>query len=83
MKSFMYTSLNIIRTIKSSKIRWTEYVENTGKERFAYKVLVEKREQSRPLGRPRNRWEDGIKTDFVEIRWERMDWIQLAQYREQ
>jgi hypothetical protein len=52
-------------------------------ERYAYKVLVEKPGKSRPLGRPKHRWDDSIKTDCVEISWEGMDWIQLAQYREQ
>jgi hypothetical protein len=39
-----------------------------------------KSEGKRPLGRPRNRWEDNIKIDVREIRWGSMDWIPLAQH---
>jgi hypothetical protein len=44
---------------------------------------VRKPEGKRPLGRPRRRWEDSIKTDLREIGWGGMDWIDLAQYRDQ
>jgi hypothetical protein len=50
-----------------------------GEERKLYKVLVEKREGKRPLGRPRCRWEDGIRIDIREIGLGDVDWIQLAQ----
>jgi hypothetical protein len=48
------------------------------KTRSEYKVLVGKPEGKIPLGRPRRRWEDNIKTDLNEIRWEVVDWIHLA-----
>jgi hypothetical protein len=44
-------------------------------------VLVGKPEGKRPLGRPRRRWEDNIKTDLQEVRGRRGDWIELAQDR--
>jgi hypothetical protein len=44
---------------------------------------VGKREGKRPLGRPRHRWVDNIKMDFREIEWGGMDWIDLAQDRDQ
>jgi hypothetical protein len=51
-------------------------------ERNVYKVLMGKSEGKRPLGRPRRRWEDGIRIDPTEIGWGRVDWIQLAQDRD-
>jgi hypothetical protein len=47
-----------------------------------YKASVGKPERNRPLGRPRRRWEDGIRMDFREIGWGSVDWIQLAQDRD-
>jgi hypothetical protein len=47
--------------------------------RNVYRVLVGKPEGKRPLGRPRRRWEDGIKMDLREIGWEGVEWIHLAQ----
>jgi hypothetical protein len=49
----LYSSPNIIRQIKSSRMRWVEHVERMGDERNAYKVLMGKSEGKRPLGRPR------------------------------
>ena len=49
-----------------------------GKRRGVYRVLVGKPEGKRPLGRPRRRWEDNIKTDLQEVGCGGMDWIQLA-----
>jgi hypothetical protein len=54
-----------------------------GEKRNAYRILVGKPERKRPLGRPRSRWEDNIKIDLREIRWGGMDWIDLAQDRDQ
>jgi hypothetical protein len=49
---------------------------------ISVKVLVGKPEGKRPFGRPRRRWEDGIRTDLREIGWGRVEWIQLAQDRD-
>jgi hypothetical protein len=55
-----------------------------GDKRNAYRILVGKLERKRPLGRPRRRWEDNIRMDLVrEIGWGGMDWIDLAQDRDQ
>jgi hypothetical protein len=54
-----------------------------GEKRNAYRILVGKPEGKRPLGRPRRRWEDNIRMDVGEIRWGGMDWIDLAQDRDQ
>ena len=53
-----------------------------GERRGAYRVLVEKPEGKRPLGRPRHRWEDNIKMDLQEVGLEGTDWINLAQDRD-
>jgi hypothetical protein len=49
-----------------------------GEKRHAYRVLVGKPERTRPLRRPRLRWKDNIKVDLKEMRWECLDWINLA-----
>jgi hypothetical protein len=49
-----------------------------GETRNAYRILVEKPERMRPLGRPRRRWVDNINMDLGEIGWDGMDWIKLA-----
>jgi hypothetical protein len=54
-----------------------------GEKRNAYRILVGKPERRRPLGRPRHRWVDNIKIDFREIEWGDVDWIDLAQDRDQ
>jgi hypothetical protein len=53
-----------------------------GEERNVYRVLMGKPEEKRPLGRPRHRWEDGIRMDLREIGWMNVDWLQLAQDRD-
>jgi hypothetical protein len=53
-----------------------------GEGRNVYRVLVGKPEGRRPLGRPRRRWEDGIKMDLEEIVWGGVEWIYLAQDRD-
>jgi hypothetical protein len=53
-----------------------------GEGRNVYRVLVGRPEGKRPLGRPRHRWEDGIKMDLREIGWGGVEWIHLAQDRD-
>jgi hypothetical protein len=54
-----------------------------GEKRNAYRILVGKPEGKKPLGRPRRRWVDNIRMDLGEIGWDGMDWIDLAQDRDQ
>jgi hypothetical protein len=54
-----------------------------GEKRNIYRTLVGKPEGKRPLGRPRPRWADNIKMDLREIGWGSMEWIDLAQDRDQ
>jgi hypothetical protein len=62
----LYSSPNIIRQIKSRRMRCAGHVACMG-ERNVYSVLMGKPEGKRPLGRPRSRWEDGIRMDLREI----------------
>jgi hypothetical protein len=64
----LYSSPHI-RQIKSRRMRWVGQVACIGEGRNVYTVLVGKPEGKRPLGRPRCRWEDGIKMDLREIGW--------------
>jgi hypothetical protein len=57
----LYLSLNIIRMIKSSRMRWVGHVACMGENRNPYKIVVGKPEGKIPLGRPRHGWEDNIK----------------------
>jgi hypothetical protein len=75
----LYSSPNIIRQIKSSRMRRTGHVARMGEEINVYKVLVGKPEGKRPLGSPRRRWKDGIRIDLREIGGGSVEWIQLAQ----
>jgi hypothetical protein len=78
----LYSSSNIIRQIKSRRMRWAERVERVGEETNVYKVLMGKPEGKRPLGKPRRRWEDGITMDLREIGCGSVDWVQLTRDRD-
>ncbi|KAJ4449259.1 hypothetical protein ANN_00656 [Periplaneta americana] len=78
----LYSSPDIIRNIKSRRLRWAGHVARMGESRNAYRVLVGRPEGIKPLGRPRRRWEDNIKMDLREVRYDDRDWINLAQDRD-
>ena len=61
----MYRSPNIVRIIKSRRLKWAGHVEEEGKSPF--KILTDTPTAKRPLGRPIRRWEDNIRMDFKEI----------------
>jgi hypothetical protein len=65
----LYSSPNIIRHIKSRRMRWAGHVARVGEQRKVYRVLVRKPEGKSPLGRPKRRWEDWIRMDLREIGW--------------
>jgi hypothetical protein len=60
----LFPTTNIVRVIKSRRMRWAGHVARMGEMRGVYRILVEKPEGKRPLGRPRRRWEDNIKMDI-------------------
>jgi hypothetical protein len=64
-----YSSPDIIRQIRSRRMRWAGHVARMGEGRNVYRVLVRKREGKRQLGRPRRRWEDNIRIYLREIGW--------------
>jgi hypothetical protein len=74
----LYSSPNIVKVIKSRRLRWDGHVARIGEEGGVYRVLVGKPEGKRPLGRPRRRWED-IRMELQELGCGGMDWIGLAQ----
>ena len=78
----LYSSPNIVRVIKSRRMMWAGHMAYMGEERGVYRVLVGKPEGKRPLGRPRRRWVDNIRTDLQEVGCGYMDWIGLAQNRD-
>jgi len=78
----LYCSPNVIRVIKSRRMRWAGHVARMGEMRGNTGFLVGKPERKRPVGRPRPRWEDNIKMDLQEVECGGMDWIDLAQDRD-
>ena len=64
---FILTSPNIVRVVKSRRMRWAGHVARMGEGRGVHRVLIGKSEGKRPLGRPRRTWEDNIKMDLQEV----------------
>ena len=78
----LYSLPNIVRVVKSRRMRWAGHVARMGEDRVVQSVLVGNPEGKRPLGRPRRRWEDNIKMDLQEVGGGRGDWMELAQDRD-
>ncbi|KAJ4427320.1 hypothetical protein ANN_24940 [Periplaneta americana] len=74
----LYSSSDIIRNIKSRRLRWTGHVARMGESRNAYRVLVWEAGGKRSLGRSRRRWEGNIKLDLRKLGYDGRDWINLA-----
>jgi hypothetical protein len=77
----LHSSPNIIRVIKSKRMRVVGHVARMGEKIGVYRILVGRPGGGRPLGRPRRRWEDNIKIDLQDVGRD-MDWIELAQDRD-
>jgi hypothetical protein len=77
----LYCLPNIVRVVKSRRMRLAGHVARMGEGRGVYRVLVGKPEGKRPLGRPRRRWEGNIKLDLQEVGGDG-DWMELAQDRD-
>jgi hypothetical protein len=73
----------IIRIIKSKRMRWAGHAARMREKRNAYRIFVGKPEGNIPLRRPRRRWMGNIKIDFREIGWDGVNWIDVAQDRDQ
>ena len=78
----LYSSPNIVRVIKSRRMRWAGHVACMCEEGEVYRVLVGKPEGRSPLGKPRRRWVDNIKMYLQEVGCGYVDWIGLAQDRD-
>jgi len=78
----LYSSPNIVRVIKSRRIRWAGHVARMGEKTGVYRVLVGKLEGRRPMGRPWRRWVDNIRMDLQEVGRGYMEWIGLDQDRD-
>jgi hypothetical protein len=72
------SSQNIIRQVKSRRMRWAGHAACMGEERNVYRVLMGKTEGKRPLGRPSRRREDGIRMDLREIGRGSVDWLRIG-----
>ena len=79
----LYSSPNIIKNLKSRRLRWAGHVARMEQFRNAYRVLVGNSESKRPLGRPRRGWENTINMDLREVGCDRRDWIALAEDKDQ
>ena len=85
--NYLYPSPNVIRVVKSRRIRLAGHVACMGDRRGVYKVMVHKvlvgkPEGKRPLGKPRRRWEDNTKMDLQAVGCGGMDSIDVAQERD-
>jgi hypothetical protein len=74
----LYSSPNIIRIIKSKRMRWAGLVARMGEKRNAYRLLVGKSDGKRPQGRPKRRWMDNIRMDLREVAKYRNRWRALV-----
>ena len=78
----MYDSPNIVRVIKSRKLRWAGHEPRMAEGRSTFKILTGTPTGKRPLGRPRRRWEGNIRMDLKEIGIDTRNWVDSAQDRD-
>ena len=78
----LYSLPNIVRVVKSRRMRWAGHVARMGEDGVVHSVLVGKPEGKRSLRRPRRRWEDNIKMDLQEVGGGRENWMELVQDRD-
>jgi hypothetical protein len=75
----MYCSPNIVRVIKSTRLRWAGHITRREEGRSAFKILTDKPTGKRPLGRPRCRWKDDSRMNLKEIYINARNWVDSAQ----
>ena len=78
----LYSLPNIVRVIKSRRLRWAGHVARMEERRGVDRVLVRKPEGKRPLGRSRQSWNYNIKMHLQEVGCGGLDWIDVAQDRD-
>ena len=78
----LYRSLNIVRVIKSRRLRWAGHVSRMEENRSAFRILTSKPTGKRLLGKPRRGWEDNIRMDLQEIGINAVNWVDSAQDRD-
>ena len=78
----MYRSPNIVRVIKSIRLRWAGHLARMEEGKSAFKILTGKPTGKRPLGRPRRRWEYIIRMDLKEVGIDARNWVDSAQDRD-
>jgi hypothetical protein len=78
----LYSLPNIVRVVKSRRMRWAGHVARMGEDSGVHRVLVGRPDGKRPLWRPRRRWEGNFKMDLQEVGWGRGNWMELAQDRD-
>ena len=77
----LYRSPNIVRMIKSGRLRWAGHVSRIEEARRDFKILSDKTAGKRPLGRQRRRWKDNIRMDLKETGINKRNWFDSAQDR--
>ena len=81
MWNFFYCSPNIVRVIKSKRLRWVGHVARMEEDRSVFKILTGRSTGKRPLGRPRRKWKGNIRMNIKEIGINTRNWVDSAQER--
>ena len=81
-KKAFYLSQNMVRVIKSRRLRWAGHIARVEEVRGTFKILTGTPAGKRPLARPRRRWEDNIRMDLKEIGINKRNWVDSAQDRD-
>lgn len=77
----LYDSPDVVKIMKSKRLRWAGHVARMREKRRLYSILVGRPDGKRPLGRPRRRWEDNIRRDLREVGVRDENWLDTAQDR--
>jgi len=77
----LYDSPDVVKIMKSRRLRWAGHIARMGEKRRLYSILVGRPDGRKPFGRPRRRWEDNIRRDLREIGVRDENWLDVAQDR--